>query len=312
MGAGKTTVGRRCAERLGRPFVDTDDLVHDARPAMPVAEFFATRGEAAFRALERQAVADVCASPEPLVIACGGGAVARPREPAAPPRRRRRRVAAGAGRGARGVASATGATPAAARRRSGRCAAPARRGSANATYEAAAHATVDTDGRDVDAVADAVLAVFARSDESRDRTRSASISARAATTSSSATARCDELATLLAGRRRVAVVSRPRSSSSTATRGAVRRSSGPGIEHETFIMGDGEDAKTLATVEHLCRAVRASGACCAATRSSRSAAASSATPPASRPRCTTAASTSCRYRRRCSRWSTPRSAARPA
>lgn len=74
MGAGKTTVGDRCATRLGRPFVDTDELVQTLA-GRPVAELFATDGEATFRTLERQAVTDACASPTPLVIACGGGAV---------------------------------------------------------------------------------------------------------------------------------------------------------------------------------------------------------------------------------------------
>ncbi|HSO94964.1 MAG TPA: shikimate kinase [Acidimicrobiia bacterium] len=77
MGAGKTTVGERCAQRLDRPFVDTDDLVQTLA-GRPVAEVFATDGEAGFRALERHAVADACASPVPLVIACGGGAVLDP------------------------------------------------------------------------------------------------------------------------------------------------------------------------------------------------------------------------------------------
>ena len=77
MGAGKTTVGRRCATRLGRGFVDTDDLV-ESTTGMRVAEIFETQGEPAFRELERVAVADACASPEPLVIACGGGAVLDP------------------------------------------------------------------------------------------------------------------------------------------------------------------------------------------------------------------------------------------
>jgi shikimate kinase len=74
MGAGKTTVGLRCAKRLGRPFVDTDDLVQTAA-GMTVADLFALSGEGRFRALEREAVADACASPTPAVIACGGGAV---------------------------------------------------------------------------------------------------------------------------------------------------------------------------------------------------------------------------------------------
>jgi shikimate kinase len=73
MGAGKTTVGAGCATRLDRPFVDTDDLV-EVLAGRTVAELFAT-GEQAFRDVERQAVADATASPTPLVIACGGGAV---------------------------------------------------------------------------------------------------------------------------------------------------------------------------------------------------------------------------------------------
>ena len=73
MGAGKTTVGAGCATRLDRPFVDTDDLV-EVLAGRTVAELFAV-GEGAFRAVERQAVADATASPTPLVIGCGGGAV---------------------------------------------------------------------------------------------------------------------------------------------------------------------------------------------------------------------------------------------
>jgi shikimate kinase len=77
MGAGKSTVGRRCAARLERDFVDTDDVV-ERLAGMPIPEFFASAGEARFRALERDAVADVCASPTPLVVACGGGTVLDP------------------------------------------------------------------------------------------------------------------------------------------------------------------------------------------------------------------------------------------
>src|SRR5689334_6272521 len=77
MGAGKTTVGRRCATRLDRPFVDTDDVIATAA-GQSIPEIFASGGEAHFRELERAAIADVCASPAALVIACGGGAVLDP------------------------------------------------------------------------------------------------------------------------------------------------------------------------------------------------------------------------------------------
>jgi shikimate kinase len=77
MGAGKTTVGKACADRLDRPFVDTDDVVV-ANAGMSVAEIFATAGEPRFREMERTAVADTCASPAPLVIGCGGGTVLDP------------------------------------------------------------------------------------------------------------------------------------------------------------------------------------------------------------------------------------------
>ncbi|MCU1426935.1 MAG: shikimate kinase [Actinomycetia bacterium] len=75
MGAGKTTVGNRSAQQLDRAFVDTDDIV-EALAGMRVAELFAIAGgEAKFRDFEHQAVADACASPAPLVISTGGGAV---------------------------------------------------------------------------------------------------------------------------------------------------------------------------------------------------------------------------------------------
>jgi shikimate kinase len=77
MGAGKSTVGRACAQRLTRDFVDTDDVV-ERLAQMSVPELFDTAGEQAFRALEREAVVDVCSSPAPLVIGCGGGTVVDP------------------------------------------------------------------------------------------------------------------------------------------------------------------------------------------------------------------------------------------
>jgi shikimate kinase / 3-dehydroquinate synthase len=71
MGAGKSTVGRDVAERTARPFVDTDEEIE--RLHGPIPELF-ERGEAEFRRLEEQVVAEALAGP-PAVIALGGGAV---------------------------------------------------------------------------------------------------------------------------------------------------------------------------------------------------------------------------------------------
>jgi shikimate kinase len=73
MATGKTEVGRRLAQRLGRAFVDTDALV-EADAGSTVASIFAAEGEAGFRARERAAVERACAMPD-AVIAIGGGAL---------------------------------------------------------------------------------------------------------------------------------------------------------------------------------------------------------------------------------------------
>lgn len=73
MGAGKSKVGRRAADALGRPFVDTDALVAEGA-GLTVAEIFATEGEPGFRRLERDAISSALAMPR-AVVAVGGGAV---------------------------------------------------------------------------------------------------------------------------------------------------------------------------------------------------------------------------------------------
>ena len=71
MGAGKTSIGRRVAKLLDRPFTDTDtDIV---RAHGPIDEIFAAHGEAHFRALERTAVA--AALEDGGIVSLGGGAV---------------------------------------------------------------------------------------------------------------------------------------------------------------------------------------------------------------------------------------------
>ncbi|HOU15899.1 MAG TPA: 3-dehydroquinate synthase [Anaerolineae bacterium] len=73
MGTGKTTVGREVARRLGRAFVDMDDIIA-ARAGKPIPRIFAENGEAAFRALEAAVCAELSAQ-DGLVIATGGGAL---------------------------------------------------------------------------------------------------------------------------------------------------------------------------------------------------------------------------------------------
>ncbi len=76
MGTGKTTVGRLVAEQLGRPFVDMDALI-EQRAGLNIPAIFATRGEAAFRRMERELCHELAAR-DGLVIATGGGALIDP------------------------------------------------------------------------------------------------------------------------------------------------------------------------------------------------------------------------------------------
>jgi shikimate kinase len=72
MGSGKSTVGQRLAQELGRSFVDTDRMVEEAL-GMSVTEIFQTLGEQAFRDAEQEALSEALRPSEPIVLATGGG-----------------------------------------------------------------------------------------------------------------------------------------------------------------------------------------------------------------------------------------------
>jgi shikimate kinase len=75
-GSGKSTIGRQLARRLGRPFIDTDQLI-EQRVGLTIREFFEREGEESFRDLE-QGVIDELTLGEPCVLSTGGGSVLRP------------------------------------------------------------------------------------------------------------------------------------------------------------------------------------------------------------------------------------------
>ena len=78
MGAGKSTIGRALARRLGWRFVDLDRWI-EKREARRIAQIFADEGEAAFRAIEADMLTTVLRDrDDPTVLTLGGGAWVQP------------------------------------------------------------------------------------------------------------------------------------------------------------------------------------------------------------------------------------------
>jgi len=75
MGSGKTTIGRKLAEKSGMKFVDTDELIVQ-KAGKSIKLIFAEEGELFFRDLESEIIEEVSRQ-ENLVISTGGGAVLR-------------------------------------------------------------------------------------------------------------------------------------------------------------------------------------------------------------------------------------------
>ena len=72
MGAGKTTLGKALAQKLGYSFVDTDDYIVQ-REGMTIPEIFADKGEDYFRALETTVLQELKEKLHCAVVATGGG-----------------------------------------------------------------------------------------------------------------------------------------------------------------------------------------------------------------------------------------------
>ncbi len=72
MGAGKTTIGRRLANRLGKKFIDSDNEIELAA-GMNIVDFFAKHGEAEFRKGEAKVISRILEQ-ENIVLGTGGGA----------------------------------------------------------------------------------------------------------------------------------------------------------------------------------------------------------------------------------------------
>ena len=81
MGAGKTSVGRRLAARLGWPFIDLDDEIEKVA-GESVREIFENVGEGGFREIESRILAESMRQ-DPAVVATGGGTLTFPRNLAA-------------------------------------------------------------------------------------------------------------------------------------------------------------------------------------------------------------------------------------
>jgi shikimate kinase len=74
-GAGKSAVGRRLAQRLQLPFIDSDDLI-ERRIGCSIRDYFEREGEQSFRDLEQTVIAELAASAQGIV-STGGGSVLR-------------------------------------------------------------------------------------------------------------------------------------------------------------------------------------------------------------------------------------------
>lgn len=72
MGSGKTTMGKRLANRLNIPFIDLDEAIVE-QEGEDITTIFETKGEAYFREIEHQKLKEILALPNQIVLSTGGG-----------------------------------------------------------------------------------------------------------------------------------------------------------------------------------------------------------------------------------------------
>ena len=266
MGVGKSTVGRRLAKELQRPFADVDEQV-ELHAGLTVPTIFRDLGEPQFREIEAEVLAALLARDAPLVIAAGGGAVTGERNRAAlsaagafvvwlravrlvPGGAYRRHPPAAPGGRRRGhpgpAARRAGAVVRAGRRRHRRRrAVPRGRRQAQAAPWPATSRLV---GAPRPTSARRVTPIRASPGGDRHPRRGPRRRPRYPVRGRRGRAR--------PARRACCTVGAPGGGRHP---GRHRLSVDPGREHQVFSIGDGEAAKSLATVEELCRGLVAVG-----------------------------------------------------
>lgn len=240
MGAGKSTVGPLVARRLGRGFVDADAAL-EAHAGRPIPEIFAADGEAAFRRLESEVLTTLLRRDDRPVIGAGGGAVLSEHNRAllraeraavvwlhADPQVLAGRVGDGGGRPLLAGGAASALERLAAERD------PAYRDAATHRVDAAVLP---------EQVCEAVVRQLRGGGADTRHAVTVALGERSYPVVVGAGVLAELEGLLPAGTRKVAVV----------TQAGIDVEPPLSCEHRTFLLGDGEQAKTMGSVEQLCR-----------------------------------------------------------
>jgi len=245
MGAGKSTIGKRVASRLGCQFVDADAEL-ERRSGHTMRELFENEGEDAMRQRESALLRELLSATEPVVIAAGGGVVVRPEN--------RELLRSGAARVIYLAADPAflasrvkrkehrplldGPDPTATLIRLGREREPWYREVADAVVDVQVHYATQHKPKAKDRIADEIVfleyGLTTVRVELADRSYDVLVGSGA----------IDQLP---------AVIPRLARRAAVVTQAAIGLEVEPGIEHRVFTIPDGEPAKSIATIEHLCR-----------------------------------------------------------